>query len=43
MLDNKSETSSSAAQFFYVPELNKTEAAIITVGHHSCHDGITQM
>lgn len=27
-------------KFFYVPELNKTEAAIITVGHHCNFDGI---
>jgi uncharacterized protein (UPF0264 family) len=39
-LELKGETA-GVIKYFYVPELNKTEAAIITVGHHSCHDGVT--
>jgi hypothetical protein len=34
---------SGACQVYYVPDLNKTEAAIISIGHHVCHDGVTQM
>ena len=32
-----------ASQFYYVPELNGTEAAIIANGHHSLHDGISEI
>jgi hypothetical protein len=32
-----------ATKVFYVPELDKTDAAIVSLGHHVCHDGITQM
>lgn len=32
-----------AAKIFYIPELDKKDAAVIAIGHHICHDGITQM
>ena len=38
----KGEESAGGNKFFYIPELNKTEAAIVTVGHHCNHDGISQ-
>ena len=31
-----------ACQYYYVPELNGTEAAVIANGHHSLHDGISE-
>jgi hypothetical protein len=27
--------------FYYVPELNGTEAGILAVGHHTVHDAVT--
>ena len=32
---------SGSAKMFYVPDLNGTEAGIISVGHHTVHDGIS--
>jgi hypothetical protein len=33
----------SGCKYYYVPELNGNEAGIISVGHHSIHDGVTIM
>ena len=38
----KDKESAGAIKFFYIPDLNKTESAFLTVGHHCNHDGISQ-
>lgn len=39
---SQSKTAWSGCEFYFVPDLNGNEAGIISVGHHSIHDAVTQ-